>query len=198
MSSGYRQCFSPAQQMGNGLSAAALPDTIGLLKDMVQKLLMSTYLLSYNQIGLALWHSCIEREISFPNLGMLSSIGDLSLILYANGGKDHCSDHEFGGELLAISFIKVVKTSPTVGSVVFITKFYKKTSQFGIVPGARFLNSMDSSKTCSLIVDSRVTMIESEYLPWFFVIGSRSDYQIFHWIFDWMVFDCNPKASENL
>jgi hypothetical protein len=110
----------------------------------------------------------LNRRYQSRTFEMLSSIGDLSLILYANGGKDHCSDHDFGPELLAISFIKAVKISPTVGSVVFFTKFYKKTSQFGIIPGAHFLNSMDSSKTCSLIVDSRVTMIEYEYLPWFF------------------------------
>jgi hypothetical protein len=68
----------------------------------------------------------LNRRYQSRTFEMLSSIGDLSLILYANGGKDHCSDHDFGRDLLAISFIKVVKISPTVGSVVFFTKFYKK------------------------------------------------------------------------
>jgi hypothetical protein len=89
---------------------------------------MSTYLFNYYQIGLGLWHSCIEREISIQNLGMLSSLGDLSLILYGNGGKNHCSDHEFGGEFVAISLIKLIKTSPTVGFTVVIRKVYKNKS----------------------------------------------------------------------
>ena len=72
-----------------------------------------------------------NRRYQSRTFEMLSSIGDLSLILYANGGKDHCSDHEFGGELLAIGFIKVVKISPTVGSCCAYHKILQKQVNLG-------------------------------------------------------------------